>query len=56
MGIFPDILSGSQPFVHVERIFEPDPANVARYDALYDLFKAFHDALQPVFDRLAQLP
>ena len=54
-GIFADSLSGARCFVHVARVFEPNPANAERYDALYALFKDFHDVLQPGFNRLAQI-
>ena len=54
-GIFADILSGARCFVHVAQVFEPNPANAERYDALVVLFKEFHDVLQPGFNRLAQI-
>lgn len=56
VGLFPDILTGARQFVHIERVFEPNPDTAARYDALYQLFKQLHDTLQPGFEALARLP
>jgi xylulokinase len=55
-GVFSDIQSGAKPFVKVNRVFEPDPSNRARYEYLYILFKELHDVLQPEFERLFLAP
>jgi xylulokinase len=55
-GVFPDIQSGAKPFVKVDRVFEPDPSNQARYEYLYILFKELHDVLQPGFEKLSLAP
>jgi xylulokinase len=55
-GVFPDIQSGAKPFVKVDRVFEPDPSNRARYEYLYILFKELHDVLQPGFEKLSLAP
>ena len=54
--VFPDIQSGAKPFVKVDRVFEPDPSNRARYEYLYSLFKKLHDILQPGFEELSLAP
>jgi xylulokinase len=55
-GVFPDVQSGARRFVKVNRVFEPDPSNQARYEYLYILFKELHDTLQPRFEKLSLAP
>ena len=37
------------------RVIEPVTANIARYDALYALYRALYPALKPIYHRLSGL-
>jgi sugar (pentulose or hexulose) kinase len=54
-GYDPDIPSAVQRCVRTGQVFQPNPANFERYDALFALFKDLHDRLQTPYDRLATI-
>ena len=55
-GVYPDVPAAARGCVQLGQSFQPNPANAARYDALFELFKDLHDRLQAPFDRLAEIP
>lgn len=54
-GHDPDVLTAVRRCVQTRQVYEPNPANFERYDALFALFKDLHDRLQSPFDRLAAI-
>ena len=48
-GIFPDSAAAVRQCLKAERSLEPDPANAARYAALFQQYRAIHDALAPCY-------
>ena len=55
-GMYTDPASGAERCLRIARAFKPRPEWSARYDALFDLFKEVHDALQRPFQTLAAVP
>jgi xylulokinase len=57
VGIFSDVREGASALVRVERRFEPDPALRARYDEMFEIYKAAYKALVEagIFERIAAL-
>jgi xylulokinase len=55
IGMYPDY-SVARDLVPVTAAEQPDPDTRARYEALYQLFKESYTALEPIFERLANLP
>jgi sugar (pentulose or hexulose) kinase len=54
-GYYPDAQTATAQCVQTARVFQPNPATVERYNALYDLYKDVHDRLQEPFERLAKI-
>jgi sugar (pentulose or hexulose) kinase len=52
VGAFPDWNQVGR-FVRPAAVVQPDPAWVARYDALYPLWREIYDRLRPLYPRLA---
>ena len=52
-GFYTDVHAATARCVRVERVFQPNPGNFSRYDALYEIFKDVHDRLQSPFDQIA---
>nr|WP_321507498.1 FGGY family carbohydrate kinase [uncultured Celeribacter sp.] len=48
LGAFPDLKSAVPKMTHVEAVFEPDPAQKPRYDAMFDAYLRAMDALEPI--------
>jgi xylulokinase len=55
VGLYPDY-GVAKALVPVTAAEQPNPAARARYEALYELFKASYAALEPIYERLANLP
>jgi len=55
-GVYPDVPAAVSRCVQMGQTFQPNPANAARYDYLFSLFKDLHDRLQAPFDRLSEMP
>ena len=55
VGLYPDY-GVARELVPVTAAEQPNPAVRARYEALYELFKASYAALEPIYERLANLP
>ncbi len=55
VGLYPDY-GVARALVPVTAAEQPNPAARARYEALYELFKASYAALEPIYERLANLP
>jgi xylulokinase len=53
--VYPDPANGAQACLRLDRVFTPNEANRARYDALFALFKDLHDRLQTPYNRLAAI-
>jgi xylulokinase len=54
-GAFPDIGKSLAEMVHLERRFEPDPANHERYARTYRVFRDIYDHLKGDFDGAAAI-
>jgi xylulokinase len=54
--IYPDIATPSQQFVQYDEPTLPNPAQQARYDALYEQFRALYPALRASMHTLAKQP
>ena len=54
VGLFSDYRV-ARDLVQVEETEQPSPANVQRYEALFDLFQRTYVSLEPIFAELAQL-
>lgn len=48
IGAFPDIKSAVPNMTRVEKIFEPDPRQKARYDTMFETYLRAIDALEPL--------
>ena len=48
-GVFPDSAAAVRQCLKAERSLEPDPANATRYAALFQQYRAIHDALAPCY-------
>jgi xylulokinase len=55
VGLYPDY-SIAKDLIPVSEAETPNPKNRARYEALYSLFKESYVVLQPIYERLANLP
>lgn len=55
VGLYPDY-SVVRQLIPVTEAEKPDPATRARYDTLYELFKESYLALEPIYEKLANLP
>ena len=55
IGAFPDFASGCRALVRIVERIEPDPAERATYDALYERYAALYPALRPTFERLGRI-
>jgi len=57
VGIYRDVIEGSEYFVRIEERFEPDPTLRSRYDEMYDLYQTIYQALveTKAFERLSAL-
>jgi xylulokinase len=54
-GVFPDVRQSLLEMVHLERHFEPDPANHARYTRYYRIYRDIYQHLKGDFDSLAAI-
>jgi xylulokinase len=54
-GAYPDPASGIELCLRVDKEFQPHPEWSDRYDALFELFKEVHDALQEPYNKLARI-
>ena len=55
VGLYPDY-GVAKALIPVTAAEQPNPASRARYEALYELFKASYVALEPIYEQLANLP
>ena len=49
-----DIGEAASELVHVDTVFEPDPAKKDRYDALYRVYRETYEQALPLYQRLLQ--
>ncbi len=49
-GFFADAKSAVAKCLKIDRTVKPDPARAAKYAALFEKYKAVHDALAPVYN------
>jgi xylulokinase len=54
-GVFPDVRKSLSEMVHLERRFEPDPANHERYTRVYRVFRDIYEHLKSDFDHAASM-
>lgn len=54
IGLFRDAKDAVARCLRVDRTIAPDPATAAAYAALFDRYRAIHDALAPVYARTAR--
>jgi len=54
-GVFPDVGKSLAEMVHLDRRFEPDPANHEKYSQIYRVFRNIYDHLRDDFDSAASL-
>ena len=54
-GVFPNVRQSLLETVHLERRFEPDPANHARYTRYYRIYRDIDQHLKGDFDSLAAI-
>jgi xylulokinase len=54
-GAFPDVRKSLAEMVHLERRFEPDPANHEKYTRIYQIFRDIYDHLKGDFDSAAAI-
>jgi len=52
VGAVPDLEAGVAAMTSVARRLEPDPANRARYDEVFPVYRGLYPALKPSFDAL----
>lgn len=52
VGLWPDATTACDQLTQVRTVYEPRPDHSERYAALYEEFKALHDAFIPGFERL----
>jgi xylulokinase len=55
LGFYPDIFRCVRKIVRLKRRYEPNPANHARYEQIYPLFRSIYEHLRGDFDRAAAL-
>jgi xylulokinase len=55
VGLYPDY-TVARELVSIQAAEKPNPAHLARYEALYGLFKEAYLALGPIYEKLASLP
>lgn len=55
IGLHPDFTEASVRMNRPGRVFTPDTAHRARYDALYDLFRRTYPALLPLMQEMAEI-
>jgi xylulokinase len=55
VGVFPDVRKSLQEMVHLERRFEPNPANHERYTKSYRIYRDLYEHVKGDFDRLAAI-
>jgi xylulokinase len=55
VGLYPDY-SIARDLIPVTEAEKPNPKTRVRYEALYELFKESYVALEPIYERLANLP
>jgi len=53
LGLYPDIQQTVRDMVHINRRYDPDPANHARYNEIYPLFRRLYEDLRGTFDAAA---
>jgi xylulokinase len=56
LGLYPDVLSALREMVHIKTVYEPNPANAARYAHLYGVYRSLYEHIRADFDRLAAMP
>lgn len=55
LGFHPDVETAVQRMTRIGRTFEPIPANVALYDALYrDVYRRMYSKLKPLYEAIQQ--
>ena len=54
-GVFPDVATSLADMVHLDRRFEPDPANHEKYTRIYRVYRDIYDHLKGDFDSAAAL-
>jgi len=56
LGLHPDFDTAIQAMTRVERVFAPDPATHATYNALYaEVYKRLYGRLRPLYETLRRL-
>ena len=54
-GLYPDVRQSLHELVVIQKRYQPNPANQARYDAIYPLFRSLYEHLRDDFDRAAEI-
>lgn len=54
-GIFSDLSSAADQFVHVDRILQPNRSLSSRYDRMFEVYKDLHDRMLSPFETMARL-
>jgi sugar (pentulose or hexulose) kinase len=56
LGLHPDFSTAIRAMTRIERVFEPDPATHATYDALYNqVYRRLYARLRPLYETLHRL-
>jgi xylulokinase len=55
LDLYPDVAGALRQMVHIEARYEPDPANHALYQELYQIFRNIYEHLRPDFDQIAAI-
>lgn len=56
LGLHPDFATAVREMTRVSRVFEPDPANRALYDGLYQrVYKQLYRHLRPLYDAIREI-
>lgn len=55
VGLYPDLATASRAMARFRTVVEPDPTATARYDELFEIYRAIYAHLKDDFARLARL-
>lgn len=54
-GVFPSLEEAADELITVKHVTEPNPANVAKYEEIYTLFRGLYPALKDSFQKAARI-